>query len=410
MSKPTIYKGDAFVLRTTASTSGADGTPVPYDLSGYFITMGVGTTTQYIGNSQGLNFKLSVTGSVITAVIPSDLSARMAPGKLNVVVSFRHADGTTFSARYSPCDIIEPLSDQKRLPCVDHTVVFEQPTFVTELHVGKKEVGQVSITTVKILKDGQLDIILDNGQILRPGTIRGGDGSSAYEMAVAEGFVGTKEEWLKSLQGEAVPALEWRTVVDRSDRSKHHLEVRPLCSAQDPRLGSMKVGILRWKRQLRMAKNGSTRAVIAKFNVMDDSNGPSPDEHVTWTKVRIQPVPFDSAVAAANNGWFRLPYTVEDIFARRVEIREEAGYLNDQLAVIHRGGWRGSVKAYDGIDSDTGTVMSLGSFISGVRMIDPSGDRGRDCLFRISRKYDRQNGYRITVEPIGMKHRKRYFI
>ena len=33
-------------------------------------------------------------------------------------------------------------------------------------------------------------------------TIHGKDGKSAYEIAVENGFVGTEEEWLESLQGD----------------------------------------------------------------------------------------------------------------------------------------------------------------------------------------------------------------
>ena len=40
------------------------------------------------------------------------------------------------------------------------------------------------------------------GSIQFPASVKGLDGLSAYEIAVKEGYVGTEEEWLASLQGE----------------------------------------------------------------------------------------------------------------------------------------------------------------------------------------------------------------
>jgi hypothetical protein len=45
----------------------------------------------------------------------------------------------------------------------------------------------------------------------------GADGSSAYEVAVANGFVGTESEWLASLVGPAGPSgpnVDWQTILD----------------------------------------------------------------------------------------------------------------------------------------------------------------------------------------------------
>jgi len=56
------------------------------------------------------------------------------------------------------------------------------------------------------------------GFVQEPG-IPGQDGASAYQIAVANGFVGTEEEWLASLVGLGVPAggLEGQMVVKASD-------------------------------------------------------------------------------------------------------------------------------------------------------------------------------------------------
>lgn len=39
------------------------------------------------------------------------------------------------------------------------------------------------------------------GRIYNPSMVRGKDGKSAYEVAVDNGYVGTEEEWLRSLRG-----------------------------------------------------------------------------------------------------------------------------------------------------------------------------------------------------------------
>lgn len=41
------------------------------------------------------------------------------------------------------------------------------------------------------------------GSIVFPTTVRGLDGKSAYEIAVEQGYEGTIEEWLESLQGDS---------------------------------------------------------------------------------------------------------------------------------------------------------------------------------------------------------------
>lgn len=43
---------------------------------------------------------------------------------------------------------------------------------------------------------------------------RGGDGKSAYEIAVDNGFVGTVEEWLESIILTSQNGTKWKLVVD----------------------------------------------------------------------------------------------------------------------------------------------------------------------------------------------------
>lgn len=57
--------------------------------------------------------------------------------------------------------------------------------------------------SLKILLDGKAD--LENGKVKTeqlPEGLGGGDGKSAYEIAIDNGFEGTEEEWLESLRGD----------------------------------------------------------------------------------------------------------------------------------------------------------------------------------------------------------------
>jgi len=68
-----------------------------------------------------------------------------------------------------------------------------------------------TVTDVTIDGDGHLIVTLSNGQVLDAGvakgdpgedsTVPGPEGDSAYEVAVANGFVGTEVQWLSSLVG-----------------------------------------------------------------------------------------------------------------------------------------------------------------------------------------------------------------
>ena len=60
--------------------------------------------------------------------------------------------------------------------------------------------------------DGAIEIINDYIYINNVNTginVRGRDGKSAYEIAVAHGFTGTEEEWLESLRGEDGKTFEF---------------------------------------------------------------------------------------------------------------------------------------------------------------------------------------------------------
>lgn len=50
------------------------------------------------------------------------------------------------------------------------------------------------------------------------GALKGNDGASAYEVAVSEGFEGTRKEWLESLKGGADPTdIDWSTPLPEDD-------------------------------------------------------------------------------------------------------------------------------------------------------------------------------------------------
>ena len=59
--------------------------------------------------------------------------------------------------------------------------------------VGNKYIGEIDTATIKVG-----EYILN----VKVTGIRGKEGKSAYDIAVENGYIGTEEEWLKSLKGK----------------------------------------------------------------------------------------------------------------------------------------------------------------------------------------------------------------
>jgi autotransporter adhesin len=76
--------------------------------------------------------------------------------------------------------------------------VFTAPTYVIQSS-NYNDVGSAFAAV-----DGALDDI--NDRIVAVGGIQGEQGESAYEVAVSNGFAGTEDEWLTSLQGDPGPS------------------------------------------------------------------------------------------------------------------------------------------------------------------------------------------------------------
>jgi hypothetical protein len=74
----------------------------------------------------------------------------------------------------------------------------------------------------------------------------GEDGASAYQIAVANGFVGTEAEWLASLVGPAGqdfdPAIVDEVVEARGQRSRLHLRISTISNFASPNAGGNIVG------------------------------------------------------------------------------------------------------------------------------------------------------------------------
>lgn len=143
------------------------------------------------------------------------------------------------------------------------------------------------------------------------------DGEVVYESDTGRRKMGDGvSTWQKlpyAMETEQVPGLLWKV-------QGGMLCVKPTTDLRNPILKRCKIGILHYKNaKLRKSLNRNTgtkkiRPSNAGFKLVQDAFD---NNSITWTSVRIDPVPLD-VTKADQAGWIAL-ISVENLFARWVK-------------------------------------------------------------------------------------------
>lgn len=215
------------------------------------------------------------------------------------------------------------------------------------------------------------------------------DGEIVYESDTGRHKIGDGvTEWWRlpyASDAEEIPAVTWKV-------QRGMLCIKPATDLKNPILKRCMIGILHYKNARRRVQKDLASGTVksrpqnAGFKLVQDSFA---QEELSWTTVRINPVPFD-AKKANTAGWLPV-ISVADLFQRWVVRIPDPDFAGGGKFELHRGSNIGD-RTGD-LDSHGKTKMQV-SFFGGVVLF--TGDakyrtEGPRCFFKVA-----ANNYGLT--------------
>lgn len=194
------------------------------------------------------------------------------------------------------------------------------------------------------------------------GSGSGMHGSSAYELAVAEGFTGSLTEWLESLKGPQGEKGEPGTLTVDGDLDMANFRV---CNMADPEASGDGVNLGYANANFRSAAWTPTAAQVGAVPTSRTVNGKALSSNISLSASDVGARPSDWMPSAADvgarpNNW--IP-TAGDVGAAAASHRHSAGDINSGTLPVSRGGTGVTTEAAIGLKAYpvNSIYMSVGS-------------------------------------------------